>query len=110
VQARGGNKVVSREHVRREITANFGSLAKLVEGTDARDGYSAAYMRLEQAQIDHAEVADARALLAHGTAPKSGKHLRAVPTDSPQEDHKPLAGDALVDDRDEWPDYDAEGY
>lgn len=108
VQARGGNKVVSREHVRREITATFGSLAKLVEGSDARDGYSAAYMRLEQAQIDHAEVAAARAQLADSaTAPKTGKHLCAVPV--ADADSVPTGADDLGAD-DEWPDYDAQGF
>lgn len=103
VKERGGNRVLSKTAVMRQIIDEIGQLTTVVPTDEWRAKLSAARIRWEQAQKDHAEVAEAHRVLeqqaAHG--------LPQVPR--LEEAHDGPAEGAVLDFEEPWPDYEELG-
>lgn len=101
IKERGGNRVLNRNTVMRQIIDEIGELTAAPSSEEWRTKMAAARMRWEQAQKDHDEVAQAHLLLelhaSHG--------LPRVPG----EDHAPPTTEAgevpMLDFEEPWPDY-----
>lgn len=105
IKLRGGNGVVSRRNVTREIVAAITELTTAPTDEEWRGKLIRAGMRHEQALIDHAEARAAGELV--DVQPAERPQLTAVPALEDSAD--PQAADSPFMDFDEpFPDYDAE--
>ena len=99
IAQRGGNAVVSRRNVTREIVAALTELTTAPSDEEWRGRLIRARMRHDQARVDYAEAADAALLL------RSGRPRRTLRTLTPLSGTDPTsAQDASADDE-PWPDY-----
>lgn len=96
VRARGGNRALKADSARRQIIDELGRLTTAKETAELRAQSYAARVRREQAQRDHAEAAEAAALLDGSDGVVTPIRRREQP-----------ANDSPLYDVDEvWPDYD----
>lgn len=103
IRERGGNRVLNRTTVMRQLIDEIGELTTSPSSDEWRTKMSAARLRWDQAQTDHAEVAEAhRVLEAH-----AAQGLPRIPTDDPAEEPKHGSG-TVLDFEEPWPDYGAE--
>ncbi len=107
IKARGGNGLVSRHNVTREIIAAITELTTAPTDEEWRGKLIRAGMRHDQALIDHAEAEAARALL--NTQPTAGLALAQRPPTAGTSANAPEPDEAVPIDFDApFPDYDAE--
>lgn len=106
IRARGGNGVVSRRNVAREIVAAITELTTAPTEEEWRGKLIRASMRHEQALVDHAEAAAARELL--DGRPVAIPNLTIVPS-SPENEDDASGDPRMAFDFDApFPDYDDE--
>lgn len=98
IAERGGNTVINRKSTWRQIIAELGQLTSAEETAEARAKGYAARLRWEQAQRDHAEAAEAAAML-------DGDQDGVV---TPLRPRRAETDDGFDIDA-EWPDYDEVG-
>lgn len=99
IAERGGNAMLKRKSTWRQIIAELGQLTSAEETAESRAKGYAARLRWEQAQRDHAEAAEAAAML------DPGKDDGVV---TPLRPRLPESVDGFDIDA-EWPDYDEVG-
>ncbi|MGO0578247.1 hypothetical protein [Ornithinimicrobium panacihumi] len=101
IKERGGNRALNRTTVMRQIIDEIGELTTTPSSEEWRTKMSAARIRWEQAQTDHAEVATAHELLQ--TRASLGQP-RNLPEANPAPGQATIDG-VVLDFEAPWPDY-----
>ncbi|MGO0577703.1 hypothetical protein [Ornithinimicrobium panacihumi] len=99
IKERGGNRVLNKTTIMRQIIDEIGELTTAPDSEELRTKLSAARIRWEQAQKDHDEVVQAHRLLEQQAAsglPHIPKHQRP---DALRDD------EVVLDFEEPWPDY-----
>lgn len=102
IKERGGNRVLNKTVVMRQIIDEIGELTTAPATDEWRAKLSAARIRFEQAERDHAEVAEAHRVIEEQAAEGLPRIDRPKATTTPSGTEGPFDFDAPL------PDYDDE--
>lgn len=102
IKERGGNRVLNKTVVMRQIIDEIGELTTAPTTDEWRAKLSAARIRFEQAQRDHAEVAEAHRVIEEQAAVGLPRIHPPVPDTTPDAADDPFDFDSAL------PDYDTE--